>query len=125
MVAGQRVMQSQSDPFLGWIENVPTRQGGTTDYYVRQFRDMKGSINLSALDRDGLKQTAKICSSLLARAHAQSRHIDDIAVYCESDKFFDHQLGKFAHSYAQTCTEDFHALRAAVEKGQLPVQYAL
>lgn len=125
VVAGQRVMQSQSDPFLGWIENVPTRQGGTTDYYVRQFRDMKGSINLSALDRDGLKQTAKICASLLARAHAQSRHIDDIAVYCESDKFFDHQLGKFAHSYAQTCTEDFHALRAAIEKGQLPVQYAL
>lgn len=124
-VAGQRVMQSHSDPFLGWIENVPTRQGTTTDYYVRQFRDMKGSINLSALDRDGLKQTAKICASLLARAHAQSRHIDDIAVYCESDHFFDQQMGLFAHRYAKTCTEDFHRLKEAVAKGKLPVQYAL
>ncbi|MDO4917235.1 MAG: DUF2252 family protein, partial [Rothia sp. (in: high G+C Gram-positive bacteria)] len=125
VVAGQRVMQSQSDPFLGWIENVPTRQGNTTDYYVRQFRDMKGSINLSALDKDGLKQTAKVCAALLARAHGQSRHIDDIAVYCESEKHFDEYLGKFAHNYAKTCTADFHRLREAVEKGRLPVQYAL
>lgn len=125
VVAGQRVMQSQSDPFLGWIEGVPTRAGGTTDYYVRQFRDMKGSINLSALDRDGLKQTAKVCASLLARAHAQSRHIDDIAVYCEADKIFDQHLGKWAHDYAQICTRDFHAMKEAIDKGRLPVQYAL
>lgn len=125
VVAGQRVMQSQSDPFLGWIENVPTRQGGTTDYYVRQFRDMKGSINLSALDRDGLKQTAKVCASLLARAHAQSRHVDDIAVFCEADHVFDEHMGKFAHGYAQTCIQDYHNLKTAIEKGRLPVQYAL
>ncbi|MFW0184736.1 DUF2252 domain-containing protein [Rothia sp. CCM 9418] len=125
VVAGQRVMQSQSDAFLGWITDVPTRQGTTTDYYVRQFRDMKGSINISALDAEGLKQTAKVCASLLARAHAQSRHIDDIAVYCEADKIFDVHMGRFAHSYAQICTQDFRRLHSAVEDGKLPIQYAL
>ncbi|MFW0107758.1 DUF2252 family protein, partial [Rothia sp. P7181] len=125
VVAGQRVMQSQSDAFLGWITDVPTRQGTTTDYYVRQFRDMKGSINISALDAEGLKQTAKVCASLLARAHAQSRHIDDIAVYCEADKIFDVHMGRFAHAYAQICTQDFHRLHSAVEDGKLPIQYAL
>ncbi|MFW0154516.1 DUF2252 domain-containing protein [Rothia sp. P6271] len=125
VVAGQRVMQSQSDAFLGWITDVPTRQGTTTDYYVRQFRDMKGSINISALDAEGLKQTAKVCASLLARAHAQSRHIDDIAVYCEADKIFDVHMGRFAHAYAQICTQDFQRLRSAVKDGKLPIQYAL
>ena len=125
VVAGQRVMQSQSDPFLGWIEGVPTRQGGTTDYYVRQFRDMKGSINLSALDKEGLKQTAKVCSSLLARAHGQSRHIDDIAVFCEADKVFDELMGKWAHDYAQLMVKDFQAMEEAIRRGRLPVQYAL
>ncbi len=125
VVAGQRVMQSQSDPFLGWIEGVPTGQGGSADYYLRQFRDMKGSINLSALDRDGLKQTAKVCASLLARAHAQSRHIDDIAVYCEADKVFDELMGSWAHAYAGICTQDYLRLEEAIHKGKLPIQYAL
>lgn len=125
VVAGQRVMQSQSDPFLGWFEGVPTRQGTTADYYVRQFRDMKGSINLAVLDRDGLKQTAKVCASLLARAHAQSRHIDDIAVFCEAGHVFDEHMGRWAHEYAQLCTADYHKMIEAIQKGRLPVQYAL
>jgi len=40
VVVGQRLMQAASDMFLGW-----TTCGGH-DYYVRQFRDMKGSVNL-------------------------------------------------------------------------------
>ena len=44
VVAGQRLMQAATDIFLGWA----TSDG--VDYYVRQLRDMKGSINVAALD---------------------------------------------------------------------------
>ena len=43
VVVGQRLMQAASDMFLGW-----TSDRGH-DYYVRQYRDMKGSVNLDAM----------------------------------------------------------------------------
>jgi uncharacterized protein (DUF2252 family) len=45
VVVGQRLMQAASDMFLGW-----TSYRGH-DYYVRQFRDMKGSVNLDMMTR--------------------------------------------------------------------------
>ena len=41
VVSGQRLMQAATDIFLGWA----TGPYGH-DYYVRQFRDMKGSVNV-------------------------------------------------------------------------------
>ena len=45
---GQRAMQLQSDPFLGW-----THMGGR-DYLVRQLNDHKGSIEIEDLAGGGL-----------------------------------------------------------------------
>src|SRR6185312_10705845 len=42
-VEGQRAMQVQSDPFLGWT------QIGGRDFLVRQFNDHKGSIAIEDL----------------------------------------------------------------------------
>lgn len=39
VVAGQRIMQASGDPFLGYVSSA--RRGS---FYVRQFRDMKGSV---------------------------------------------------------------------------------
>ncbi len=39
----ERILQGVSDPFLGFFR-------GERDYYVRQFRDMKGGIDAEALD---------------------------------------------------------------------------
>jgi uncharacterized protein (DUF2252 family) len=39
VVRGQQVMQSASDPFLGWTTDV---MGQGKHYYLRQLRDMKG-----------------------------------------------------------------------------------
>jgi uncharacterized protein (DUF2252 family) len=63
---GQRAMQLQSDPFLGWttIENRP--------YLVRQLNDHKGSIDVEDLHGTGLEEYARICGELLARGHARS-----------------------------------------------------
>ena len=51
VVDGQRAMQFQSDPFLGWT----TIEG--RDYLVRQLNDHKGSI---ALDRAQVRRPARI-----------------------------------------------------------------
>src|SRR5208283_265061 len=60
-VEGQRAMQVQSDPFLGW-----TQMEGR-DYLVRQLNDHKGSIELEDLTGSGLSAFAEICGELLAR----------------------------------------------------------
>ena len=46
---GQRLMQAASDIFLGWADT------GETDFYVRQFRDMKGTVDAASLGARGLR----------------------------------------------------------------------
>jgi uncharacterized protein (DUF2252 family) len=55
IVVGQRLMQSASDMFLGWM----TGSDGI-HYYFRQLRDMKFSIPLNAIDTAGLARYAVI-----------------------------------------------------------------
>ena len=45
IVVGQRLMQSASDMFLGWMTG-----GDGIHYYVRQLRDMKFSVPLDDLE---------------------------------------------------------------------------
>ena len=66
VVVGQRLMQAASDIFLGWTGD------GAHDYYVRQFRDMKSSVNLDVMTPRGLATYASVCGRTLARAHARS-----------------------------------------------------
>ena len=63
---GQRAMQLQSDPFLGW-----THIGGR-HYLVRQLNDHKGSIELADMAGADLEAYAEVCGELLARGHARS-----------------------------------------------------
>ena len=50
VVAGQRLMQAASDIFLGW-QRVKGLDGIARDFYVRQLRDWKFSVDIAALDR--------------------------------------------------------------------------
>lgn len=62
-------MQASGDPFLGDVSS--TRRGS---FYVRQFRDMKGSVEIASLtDLDDLALYGTLCAVALARAYAQSR----------------------------------------------------
>ena len=63
---GQRAMQIQTDPFLGW-----THIGGR-QYLVRQLNDHKGSIEIEDLAGANLEAYAEVCGELLARGHARS-----------------------------------------------------
>jgi uncharacterized protein (DUF2252 family) len=102
---GQRAMQLQSDPFLGW-----TRIAGR-DYLVRQLNDHKGSIELEDLAGAGLQAYAEVCGELLARGHARSGDPLTIAGYLGAGDGFAEALGKFGSLYADQTEKDWEALR--------------
>ena len=75
VVEYQQALQTVSDPLLGWT-TVAGRQ-----YYVRQFRNMKGTIPLDAIDAAALADYAGIVGHLLAKGHARTSGASMIAGY--------------------------------------------
>ena len=102
---GQRAMQLQSDPFLGWT-HIHGRQ-----FLVRQLNDHKGSIDLTDLAGDGLQAYAEVCGELLARGHARSGDPLAIAGYLGSGGGFAQALAKFGALYADQTEKDWEELR--------------
>jgi uncharacterized protein (DUF2252 family) len=102
---GQRAMQVQSDPFLGW-----THMAGR-DYLVRQLNDHKGSIELEDLAGGGLEAYADVCGELLARGHARSGDPLVLAGYIGSGDGFGEALAKFGSAYADQTEKDWKELR--------------
>jgi uncharacterized protein (DUF2252 family) len=114
VVNGQRLMQAASDIFLGW----GTGPYGH-DYYVRQLRDMKGSVNVDLLGPDDLARYAVLCGVTLARAHARSGDAAAIAGYLGTGDQFDRALASFAAAYAEQTVQDHAALEQAVADGRI------
>jgi hypothetical protein len=102
---GQRAMQLQSDPFLGWT------QMGARQFLVRQLNDHKGSVELTDLAGDGLVAFGEVCGELLARGHARSGDPLVIAGYLGSGDPFAEALAKFGSLYADQTEKDWQALR--------------
>ena len=102
---GQRAMQLQSDPFLGWTHI------GSRQYLVRQLNDHKGSIDLEDLAGGGLTAFAEVCGELLARGHARSGDPAAIAGYLGSGNGFAEALGRFGLHYADQTVKDWEDLR--------------
>jgi uncharacterized protein (DUF2252 family) len=114
VVVGQRVMQSASDMFLGWLTGVDG-----TNYYVRQLRDMKFSIPLEVVKADELQRYAGICGWALARAHAKGGEPAAISGYLGKRDTFDAALSKFAQAYADQTEKDHAMLAKAVKAGRV------
>jgi uncharacterized protein (DUF2252 family) len=118
VVVGQRLMQASSDILLGWLRV----DGGTAtqrDYYVRQLKDWKGSVELDQMDPESLAAYARMCGWTLARAHARSGDRFAIAAYLGSGDSFDRAIAAFAQAYAEQNERDYHALEAAVKSGRI------
>ena len=113
MVAGQRLMQAASDIFLGWSTT------GETDFYVRQLRDMKGTVNTASLGARGLVDYAKLCGWALARAHARSGAAAQIAGYAGNGGVLDDAVTRFALAYADQTERDHALLVEAVRTGRV------
>jgi hypothetical protein len=116
VVVGQQLMQASSDMFLGW-----TSYRGH-DYYVRQYRDMKGSVNLDAMTPGGFASYAQVCGRTLARAHARSGDAATISGYLGTGTPFDQAMAKFADHYAEQALHDSEALAAAVRSGRVTAE---
>jgi hypothetical protein len=115
----QQALQTVSDPLLGWT-SVENRQ-----YYVRQFRNMKGTVALDSIGKSALADYAGVVGHLLAKGHARTSGASMISGYCgESDKL-DVALCRFARSYADQTEADHARLVAAVKRGELAVEYGI
>lgn len=105
VATGQRAMQMQSDPFLGWT------QVSGRHFLVRQLNDHKGSIDLEDLRNGGLEAYSVVCGELLARGHARSGDLQMIAGYLGSGGGFAESLAEFGALYADQMEKDWEELK--------------
>jgi uncharacterized protein (DUF2252 family) len=113
VVFGQRFLQASSDVLLGWTSV------GKRPFYVRQMRNLKGSIPVESLAWGAFHSYSWACGALLARAHARTGDIAKIAGYCGNSSALDHALAEFAEAYADQTEADHAALCTAIKKGRV------
>ena len=119
VVQGQKLIQSTADVLLGWASFV-AEDGRPRDYYVRQFWNGKGSIDIDHLNALGLSDLGRMCAWCLAHAHARTGDSVAIANYLGGTDEFDQAIAAFAQAYAEQNEEDYSLFRKLIKKGELP-----
>ncbi len=114
IIVGQRLMQASSDIFLGQAHS---RKGN--QYYWRQFKDMKGSFDMTQFDAKGVGAYLAVCAGCLARAHARAGDSVAISGYLGTTDTFDKAISKFAVAYADQTEKDHQALLDAIDSGRV------
>ncbi len=125
VVAGQRLMQASSDIFLGWQRNPAGLAGKARDFYVRQLRVWKFSLDIDAMVPRGMGLYGELCGWTLARAHARSGDRIAIAAYLGASDAFDQAITQFAAAYADQNERDHQALVDAVASGRIVAEQGL
>jgi Uncharacterized protein conserved in bacteria (DUF2252) len=90
------------------------------EYYARQLRDMKGAMNVPAMDPPQLTYYAGLCGWALARAHARTGRATMISGYLGSSDRFDKAIEEFAVAYSEQNELDYQRLLSAIEARRLP-----
>jgi uncharacterized protein (DUF2252 family) len=119
VVAGQRLMQASSDIFLGWQRIEAGLDGRQRDFYVRQLRDWKFSVEIENILPSGMRLYGELCGWTLARAHARSGDRIAIAAYLGGSDVFDRAITQFAVAYADQNERDHKSLVDAVASGRI------
>ena len=113
VVSGQKVMQAQSDIFLGYA-SIDGR-----DYLVRQYADYKAAVEPMDLKGRGLIDYARTCGDVLGKGHARSGDAGTLSGYCGDSDKLDKAIATFAISYADQTEADFRLFQDAVKSGRL------
>jgi uncharacterized protein (DUF2252 family) len=125
VVIGQRLMQAASDIFLGWVHVKAGLDGVARDFYGRQLKDWKGSVEIDQMIPEGMNVYGRLCGWTLARAHARSGDRIAIAAYLGGGNAFDRAILEFSKAYADQNERDYLALVEAVRTGRVEAQTGL
>ena len=117
VVVGQRLIQGSPDIFLGWGEV------DGVHFYVRQLRDMKGSIDLEpgGISPKGFIEYCKLCGWALALAHAKSGDEAMLSGYIGKSGEFEDAIAQFSASCAEQTVQDHATMAAAARDGKIKV----
>ncbi|GBR48559.1 DUF2252 domain-containing protein [Neokomagataea thailandica] len=126
VVTGQRVMQAVTDVFLGWTHtkadpttDAPDLTGSGRQFYVRRLKDGRLADIGADVAQEGLADYAKLCGRTLARAHARSGDVSQIAGYLGKGKAFADAITTFSEAYAAQTHADWELFTAALDSGAL------
>lgn len=108
VVSLQRVLQAVSDPFLGYMRHEQV------DFYVRQFHDMKGSIEADELEDGPFRAYVEACGVVLARAHSQSPMAAIISGYLGGGRKAGAAMLEWSQAYAQRSERDYQQFLASL-----------
>ena len=114
VVQGQRMIQAQSDIFLGWSTGLLGIQ-----YYMRQLRDWKGTANIAGMNPAQLSYYGAMCGYLLARGHARTGDPAAISGYIGTSATFVQALVRFGAKYADQNERDYAEFKDAISSGRL------
>ncbi len=111
IVLAHRALQASTDLLLGWTT------AERRHYFVRQMRNMKGSIPLEWLEGRQFLAYGAACAALLARAHARTGDIAAIGGYCGGHStVLDDALGEWAEAYGEQTERDHAELVRAMKR---------
>jgi hypothetical protein len=98
---------------LGWtqIDGRP--------FYVRQMKNLKGSVPVEVLSGTPFDFYAWGCGAVLARAHTRASDAALIAGYCGRSDALDTALAEWAEAYADQTEADHEVLRKAIKSGKV------
>jgi hypothetical protein len=110
-----------SDIFLGWVRATGIDEV-RRDFYLRQLRDWKGSVEVETMLPEGLRPYGELCGWTLARAHARSGDPVAVAAYLGGSPSFDEAVHSFAESYADQNERDHQSLLDAIGSGRITAE---
>jgi uncharacterized protein (DUF2252 family) len=114
VVDGQRLMQPYSDIFLGWTEGRAGKQ-----YYFRQLRDIKISMNVESFRKTKMELYAGWCGYALALSHARSGEAALIWGYTGKSDVLDEAIASFSVLYADQNEKDYNEFMKAIRDGKI------
>jgi hypothetical protein len=114
VVVGQRRLQASSDVLLDWSAT----DGGHQQYW-RQFRDEKGSAEVTKMSPDQLGSYARVCAWSLAHGHARSGGSLAINAYIGSGSAFDKAWCRLALACGDQNEKDYQAYPTTIADGRI------